>query len=95
MIWVTDARTLPDYRLWVHFSDATEGEIDLKDLSPFRFSKQQKESSRALTQIPYVRRTSEYPFRAQIPYAIAWSTLLGKARKDSLQYPLEGYAKKT
>ena len=31
MIWVTDARTLPDYRLWVRFSDATEGEIDLKD----------------------------------------------------------------
>ena len=31
MIWVTDARTLPDYRLWVRFSDATESEIDLKD----------------------------------------------------------------
>ena len=31
MIWVTDARPLPDYRLWVRFSDATEGEIDLKD----------------------------------------------------------------
>ena len=31
MFWVTDARTLPDYRLWVRFSDATEGEIDLKD----------------------------------------------------------------
>ena len=31
MIWVTDARTLPDYRMWVRFSDATEGEIDLKD----------------------------------------------------------------
>lgn len=31
MIWVTDARTLPDYRLWVRFSDATEGEIDLKE----------------------------------------------------------------
>ena len=31
MIWVTDARTLPDYRLRVRFSDATEGEIDLKD----------------------------------------------------------------
>ena len=30
MIWVTEARTLPDYRLWVRFSDATEGEIDLK-----------------------------------------------------------------
>jgi hypothetical protein len=31
MIWVTDARPLPDYRLWVRFSDAIEGEIDLKD----------------------------------------------------------------
>ena len=30
MIWVTDA-TLPDYRLWVRCSDATEGEIDLRD----------------------------------------------------------------
>ena len=32
MIWVTDAKTLPDYRLWVRFSDATESEIDLKDI---------------------------------------------------------------
>jgi hypothetical protein len=31
MIWVTDAKALPDYRLWVRFSDYTEGEIDLKD----------------------------------------------------------------
>jgi hypothetical protein len=31
MIWFTDARTLPDYRLWIRFSDASEGEIDLKD----------------------------------------------------------------
>ena len=31
MIWVTDARTLPGYRLWVRFSDATEGEVDLKE----------------------------------------------------------------
>ena len=31
MIWVTDAKTLPDCRLWVRFSDDTEGEIDLKD----------------------------------------------------------------
>lgn len=31
MIWVTDARALPNYRLWVRFSDSTEGEIDLKD----------------------------------------------------------------
>ena len=32
MIWVTDVRTLPDYRMWVRFSDATDGEIDLKCL---------------------------------------------------------------
>jgi hypothetical protein len=32
MIWVTDARHLCAYRLWVRFSDATEGEIDLGDL---------------------------------------------------------------
>ena len=31
MIWVTDARMLPDYRLWVRFSDGVAGEIDLKD----------------------------------------------------------------
>ena len=31
MIWITDARALPEYRLWVRFSDSTEGEIDLKD----------------------------------------------------------------
>ena len=31
MIWVTDAKTLPDYRLWVRFSDNTEGEVDLRD----------------------------------------------------------------
>ena len=29
MIWVTDAKPLPDFRLWVHFSDNAEGEIDL------------------------------------------------------------------
>lgn len=32
MIWVTKANALPDYRLWVRFSDGTEGEVDLKDL---------------------------------------------------------------
>lgn len=31
MIWVTDAQSLPDYRLRVRFSDGGEGEIDLKD----------------------------------------------------------------
>jgi hypothetical protein len=32
MIHVTDARHLGGYRLWVRFSDAVEGEIDLADL---------------------------------------------------------------
>ncbi len=31
MIWVTDAKAFPDYRLWIRFSDNIEGEIDLKD----------------------------------------------------------------
>lgn len=31
MIWVTDAKALPDYRLRVRFSDGNEGEIDLKE----------------------------------------------------------------
>ena len=31
MIWVTEAKALPDFRLWVRFSDGTEGEIKLKD----------------------------------------------------------------
>lgn len=31
MIWVTEAKTLPDFRLRVRFSDGTEGEIALKD----------------------------------------------------------------
>ena len=31
MIWVTDAKALPDYRLWVRFSDKTAGDVDLKD----------------------------------------------------------------
>jgi hypothetical protein len=28
MIWVTDAKQLGGYRLWLRFSDGTEGEID-------------------------------------------------------------------
>ena len=31
MIWVTDAKALADFCLWVRFSDNTEGEVDLKD----------------------------------------------------------------
>ena len=30
-VWVTDARALPGYRLWVRFSDGSEGEVHLKD----------------------------------------------------------------
>ena len=30
VIWVTDARALPSYRLWVRFSDGEEGEIGLE-----------------------------------------------------------------
>ena len=32
MIHVTGARHIGGYRLWVRFSDATEGEIDLADV---------------------------------------------------------------
>lgn len=31
MIWVTEAKALPNFRLWVRFSDSMAGEIDLKD----------------------------------------------------------------
>ena len=31
MIWVIDAKALPDYRLQVRFSDGTEGNIDLRE----------------------------------------------------------------
>lgn len=31
MIWVTDAKALPDYKLWVRLSDECEGEVDLLD----------------------------------------------------------------
>ena len=31
MIWVTDAKALPGFCLWVRFSDNTEGEVNLKD----------------------------------------------------------------
>ena len=32
MIWVTDAKHLGGYRLWVRFSDASEGDVDLSEL---------------------------------------------------------------
>ncbi len=31
MIWVIEAKALPEYRLWVRFSDDSEGEVDLKE----------------------------------------------------------------
>jgi hypothetical protein len=31
-VWVTDAKPLPGYRLWVRFSDGSEGDVHLKDL---------------------------------------------------------------
>jgi hypothetical protein len=31
MIWVTDAKALPGFCLWVRFSDDTEGDVDLED----------------------------------------------------------------
>jgi hypothetical protein len=31
VIWVTDAKALPGFCLWVRFSDNTEGEVDLKN----------------------------------------------------------------
>ena len=31
MIWVTDAKALQGFRLWVRFSDNAEGEVELKD----------------------------------------------------------------
>jgi Protein of unknown function (DUF2442) len=31
MIWVTDAKVMPDFRLWIRFSDKTEGEVNLKE----------------------------------------------------------------
>lgn len=32
VIWVTEAKALPGYRLWVRFSDSAQGEIDLREL---------------------------------------------------------------
>jgi hypothetical protein len=31
LIWVIDAKAPPDYRLWLRFSDATQGVVDLGD----------------------------------------------------------------
>ena len=32
LVWVTEARALPAYRLWVRFSDGTAGVVDLSEL---------------------------------------------------------------
>ena len=32
MFWVTAAKSLEPYRLWLRFSDGVEGEVDLGDL---------------------------------------------------------------
>lgn len=32
MIWVTDARHVGGFRIWLRFSDKSEGEVDLTDL---------------------------------------------------------------
>jgi Protein of unknown function (DUF2442) len=31
MVWVTEARTLPEFTLWLRFSDASEGKVDLRE----------------------------------------------------------------
>jgi hypothetical protein len=31
LVWVTDARALPEYRLWLRFSDDSEGVVDLRE----------------------------------------------------------------
>ncbi len=31
MIWVTDAKALPGFCLWIRFSDNTEGVVDLRN----------------------------------------------------------------
>ena len=32
MIWVTEARAMPDFWVWMRFSDATEGAVNLREL---------------------------------------------------------------
>jgi hypothetical protein len=31
MIWVTEARALDNFRLWLRFSDRSEGKVDLRE----------------------------------------------------------------
>lgn len=31
VVWVTEARALPGFRLWLRFSDAAGGEVDLRE----------------------------------------------------------------
>lgn len=32
IVWVTEARALPGYRLWLRFSDSACGEVDLREM---------------------------------------------------------------
>jgi hypothetical protein len=32
LVWVIDARALPEFKLWLRFSDASEGVVDLRQL---------------------------------------------------------------
>jgi hypothetical protein len=31
MVWVTEARALPEFALWLRFSDGSEGKVDLRE----------------------------------------------------------------
>ena len=31
MVWVTEAKALPGFRLWLRFSDGSQGEVDLRE----------------------------------------------------------------
>ena len=31
VVWVTEAKALPGFRLWLKFSDASQGEVDLRE----------------------------------------------------------------
>ncbi len=31
VVWVTEAKAMPRFRLWLRFSDASQGEVDLRE----------------------------------------------------------------
>jgi hypothetical protein len=31
VVWVTEAKALPGFKLWLRFSDASEGKVDLRE----------------------------------------------------------------